>query len=594
MMLTKFTASSVALAFCALFQHTAWAQMPPQPAIDACAGKNAGSSCSFSSPNGTVSGFCALTPENVLVCDPNATGSSNGGTSTVPTDIGTTIGSTGGVLPDTGQTYCYDTNGSAVSCPSAGQSGYGQDAQYQSNALSYTNNGDGTISDNVTGLMWSQTTDLNGDGKIDAGDKLNLSNARTYCQDLTLGGHSDWWLPDIKQLYSLMNFDGQDVSSYTGTDTSGLVPFIDTRYFAFGYGDTSAGERIIDAQYASNTEYVSTTMNGNATVFGVNFADGRIKGYPISVQGTDKTYYVLCARGNSSYGQNNFTDNTDGTITDSAAGLMWARDDSGTTLTWDQALTWVEQRNAASYLGYGDWRLPNIKELQGLVDYKRSPDTTSSAAISALFNATAIVNEAGQNDYAYYWSNTTHLTSDSVPGKNAAYISFGRAIGSLDSGATWIDVHGAGAQRSDPKVPESGVSYPNSHGPQGDAQRVYNYARLVRTAPATTASDTSQCAVYDAAATPSISVPCVNVGGALYEAGMNLVDGQGLRFEVDMNSLAPISSSAGADCAEYPYGPQSLLRLNCVNVGGSKLWAELLQVPGITTIQFDVTGYGNR
>jgi streptogramin lyase len=43
----------------------------------------------------------------------------------------------------------------------------------------------------------------------------------------------------------------------------------------------------------------------------------------------------------------------------------------------------------------------------------------------------------------------------------------------------WIDVHGAGAQRSDPKTGEA-EDYPFGRGPQGDAIRIYNYVRLVR------------------------------------------------------------------------------------------------------------------
>ena len=57
-------------------------------------------------------------------------------------------------------------------------------------------------------------------------------------------------------------------------------PYLDTRYFDFAYGDESKGDRIIDCQDWSATPYVGKTMDGNATVFGVNFADGRIKGYP--------------------------------------------------------------------------------------------------------------------------------------------------------------------------------------------------------------------------------------------------------------------------------------------------------------------------
>jgi hypothetical protein len=45
----------------------------------------------------------------------------------------------------------------------------------------------------------------------------------------------------------------------------------------------------------------------------------------------------------------------------------------------------------------------------------------------------------------------------------------------------WIDVHGAGAQRSDPKLGHPD-DWPFGHGPQGDAIRIYNYVRLVRDA----------------------------------------------------------------------------------------------------------------
>ena len=45
--------------------------------------------------------------------------------------------------------------------------------------------------------------------------------------------------------------------------------------------------------------------------------------------------------------------------------------------------------------------------------------------------------------------------------------------------SAWIDVHGAGAQRSDPKEGDPG-DYPEGNGPQGDAIRIYNYVRCVR------------------------------------------------------------------------------------------------------------------
>jgi len=232
---------------------------------------------------------------------------------------------------DTGQTACYDA-GTVITCPAEGASFFGKDAQFIREPFSFTDNGDGTVSDNVTHQMWQQSPDTNGDGSIDAADKLTYAEALSGTGGLNLGGFHDWRLPTIKELYSLIDFRGSDSSGYEGTETSGLIPFIDTNYFDFGYGDLSVGERLIDAQFASATKYVSTTMNGNETMFGVNFADGRIKGYPTDPmpgQTKGKGFYVLYVRGNSDYGVNDFSYNGDGTVSDSATGLMWAQDDSG-------------------------------------------------------------------------------------------------------------------------------------------------------------------------------------------------------------------------------------------------------------------------
>jgi hypothetical protein len=286
-----------------------------------------------------------------------------------------------------------------------------------------------------------------------------------------------------------MDFDG-----WTGFDAESSRPYIDTEYFAFAYGQTANGERFIDAQYCSATEYVSTTMHGDHTVFGVNFADGRIKGYGTTMpDGSEKYFYVRYVRGNEDYGDNDFADNGDGTVTDRSTGLMWSQEDSGTGMVWEDALAWVEERNLESYLGYSDWRLPNAKEMQSILDYSRSPDTTDSAAIDPVFSTTPIENEGGWVDYPFYWCSTTHLEGvGSRLGEKAAYVAFGRALGWMESppGSTnyqLLDVHGAGSQRSDPKIGDP-ADYPYGHGPQGDVVRIFNFVRLVRDDPGTTVS----------------------------------------------------------------------------------------------------------
>ncbi|WP_198013777.1 Lcl C-terminal domain-containing protein [Desulforegula conservatrix] len=370
-------------------------------------------------------------------------------------------------IVDTGQTKTYG-NTSEISPPAAGQAFSGQDSQIQGNQPSYKNNGDGTITDLNTGLVWVQ----------ERGNRISWDDAVSGASSCRVGGYSDWRMPTIKELYSLIKFSG--VNGPDNMVTTGFTPFIDTNYFGFVYGSGIGSERVIDCQDWSATAYVTTTMHNNATIFGVNFADGRIKGYPkyepSSGETVGKLLYVRYVRGNPEYGKNSFQANSDSTVSDLATGLMWSKDDSRQGMNWADALAWVQAQNAANYLGHNDWRLPNAKELQSIVDYTRSPSTTNSPAIDInYFNSTAITNEAGQSDYPYIWTGTVLL--DGGPSPSGVYISFGRAIGYVNG--SWIDVHGAGSQKSD-IMAGNPANYPNGRGPQGDAVRITNYVRLVR------------------------------------------------------------------------------------------------------------------
>lgn len=399
-------------------------------------------------------------------------------------------------IVDTGQGKCYDNN-SEISKPKEGQPFYGQNGNFQCHPAGYKISSDGlTVYDKITGLTWQRSPDTDGNGLVSSADKLSFTQAQALPAKLNSAGFAgfhDWRLPTIKELYSLILFSGVDVSGPNASDTASLSPFIDTRFFKFAYGDVKVGERTIDSQWASSTLYVA---NQNQ-MFGVNFADGRIKGYGTTRPGQQsKTFFVLCVRGNPNYGRNDFHDNSDGTVTDRATGLMWEKGDSGKGMNWQAALAWAAQKNAKNYLGHNDWRLPNAKELQSIVDYSRSPSTTSSAAIDPVFNCTQIRNEVGQADYACYWTGTTHVGGKG--GDAAVYVAFGRAAGWMParpqlSGSPermpgqsgnlseyhFTDVHGAGAQRSDPKNGDPSL-FPHGHGPQGDVIRINNFVRCVR------------------------------------------------------------------------------------------------------------------
>jgi hypothetical protein len=300
-----------------------------------------------------------------------------------------TVGVAGAVdvpfpIVGTGQSRCYDDR-NEIAPPQPGQPFSGQDAQQKHSRSSYKPGADGlTVRDNITGLTWQRSPDTNGDAKLNRGDKLTLAQALALPGKLNaakFGGFDDWRWPAITELYSLFDARGADPSGPSDADTSSLTPFIDTKFFQFAYWDTGKGERTIDSQYASSTKYVGKGARGFDKLFGVNFADGRIKGYDLMMPGgrEEKTFFVQCVRGNPGYGKNDFRDNGDGTVTDRATGLMWSKADSGAGMNWRDALAWVQKMNAEKFLGRDDWQLPDVKELQSIVDYTRSPDTTRSA-----------------------------------------------------------------------------------------------------------------------------------------------------------------------------------------------------------------------
>jgi hypothetical protein len=68
-------------------------------------------------------------------------------------------------------------------------------AEWQPPNYTYTDNGDGTVTDKVTALVWQQTN---------AADKKTQADAFAYCSSLTLGGYKDWRLPTVIELASLL------------------------------------------------------------------------------------------------------------------------------------------------------------------------------------------------------------------------------------------------------------------------------------------------------------------------------------------------------------------------------------------------------
>uniref|UniRef100_UPI004047E35B Lcl domain-containing protein n=1 Tax=Mariniflexile sp. TaxID=1979402 RepID=UPI004047E35B len=333
------------------------------------------------------------------------------------------------VLTTTGQVHTYNAVGKTITDLKKGNAFYGQDGNYQKGQkMSYTDNGDRTITDNVTGLIWA---------KDQSTESQDWTETDAYCKNLNLGGYSDWRMPTIKELWSI-------------TDKSTGWPYINTNYFNLVSKD--GAEQRDQHTWSSNFYLVNTPESKKRVAFIVNDWTGHIKAL-------DGRRYVRAVRGGA-YGINDFVDNGNNTITDKATGLMWSKDDSKKGMNWEAALAYAEN---SDYAEYSDWRLPNVKELQSIVDYSGK----FPAIDTSFFNLSKIKNEAGNADYPYFWTSTS-AGSEKVSGMYFAYyVAFGYAVDQQGN-----DIHGAGAVRFDTKV-KNGPAVPNE-------ERINNYVRLVR------------------------------------------------------------------------------------------------------------------
>lgn len=349
-------------------------------------------------------------------------------------------------IVDTYQGLTYD-NLTQVTPPAEGEEYYGQDAQYTGNSPSYTDNGDGTITDNVTGLVWTQEVSR---------FSMAWAEASSYCDTLTTGGYTDWRLPSIKELWSLRDF-------------SQGWPWLNTDYFHLvGDGtDPRQQHSWSSNRYLVEDEYQNEQVIGDPS-FVVNDWTGHIK----AMSGKR---FVRAVRGNTSYGVNNFVDNGDKTITDKATGLMWSKDDSGEGFLWKDALAYAE---SATIAGYDDWRLPNIKELQSIADYSGvfpAMDTT-------YFNLTKLINIKGQVDYPFYWSSTSNPVAGSDGAVEQGTVFAWVLAAGYNTDPEGNDLHGAGSVVFCPKSEENFSNF------DLEIHR-YNYVRLVRSGNVTKTPD---------------------------------------------------------------------------------------------------------
>jgi hypothetical protein len=296
------------------------------------------------------------------------------------------------VLPDTGQIAGYTDT-------------HGEDSDFTINALSYTANNDGTVTDNVTGLMWQQA---------DAGE-MTYEKALFYCEALHLGGHDDWRLPTAQELFSINDFGAINPALET------------TKAFTEDYEEIYGADYIRELYWWSSDPRADTDLRSWVTNagggIGAHMKSETASAAPgkVARDGRTRFFHVRAVRTAilPDLPATHFTNNGNGTVTDNYTGLVWQSAVSRETYTWEEALACVNALNAAGgYAGMTDWRLPNIRELFSLVDTaKMAPCIDSS-----VFDFTPLspyTEPATHEDPGAIWSSTSMFRSP--PGVSQAW-----------------------------------------------------------------------------------------------------------------------------------------------------------------------------
>ena len=229
-------------------------------------------------------------------------------------------------LPKTGQTKCYDTAGAEISC-----AGTGQDGEIQVGVAwpspRFVDNGDGTVSDNLTGLMWIK-------GET---EPMHWQAALDYVKTLNTGGHTDWRLPNVNELRSLVDYSQFSPSLPQGHPFTNAVAFgywssttlASYSYTAWGVVMNSG---LVGYNSKSYGTYVRAVRGGQCGSVGDSVIclpkTGQTKCYDaagaeIQCSGTRQDGDIQAG---VAWPNPRFTVNGDTTITDNLTGLIWAPD----------------------------------------------------------------------------------------------------------------------------------------------------------------------------------------------------------------------------------------------------------------------------
>lgn len=293
----------------------------------------------------------------------------------------------------TGQTSCYTEAGGVIPCPETGQDGEFRIGSPWPTPRFVTSGGE--VLDRLTGLIWMKDANPNGFPVPwrEAIDLIAIMNEDDFL------GARDWRLPNRRELRSLMDYQARKPSLPDGH------PFVNI-FSGWYWTSTTAA---INPAYAW---YVH--MEGARMFYGKK--DGYCLFWPVRGDGganLPQTGQTLCydeaggvipcpgtgqdgeLRRGAPWPVPRFVSGEQ-FVHDQLTGLYWARnaDITGRPVSWQDSLDAVRRLNDTRFAGFDRWRLPNINELESLVDCaSHSPALPEGHPFSGLREG--------------YWSSTT-------------------------------------------------------------------------------------------------------------------------------------------------------------------------------------------
>ncbi|MBK5273876.1 MAG: DUF1566 domain-containing protein [Desulfuromonadales bacterium] len=304
-------------------------------------------------------------------------------------------------LPQTGQASCWDESGLSIDCARTGQDGELQMGLTWPSPR-FVDNSDGTITDNLTGLIWIKNANCFG--------KQTWFNALAAVNILNSGmcGLSDGSNPGYWRLPSILELEGLVDASRSNPALPVDNPFINIQpqdlTYLFYWSSSTYTDGIINWVVNILGGGVNYHYGGSNYVLAVHSGADATAPAPPPKSGITLSYY-LGDDGDLQPGviwpSPRFVDNSDGTITDNLTGLIWLKNaDCFGKQTWSNALK-NSNLMASGSCGLtdnskvGDWRLPNKNELWSLVDFgHNTPALPTAHPFMAVGDR--------------YWSSTTH------------------------------------------------------------------------------------------------------------------------------------------------------------------------------------------